>query len=179
MTTFRAEVLFVGSNAPTLAAKCYIQYFPDGDRSRQISCSSSSTFVIINNHDTTCNQSPTSTPPSTPIPNLNTTEPVGTGIEPPPVSSAVVRLPAPAFGSLVGILCSIVAIETTLLIIILIVYFFVKYKRFGGANSDNVVVIRHRQVRDAEADNNVAGRPAAGEPNNGIVQRASLPHMVD
>jgi hypothetical protein len=60
--------------------------------------------------------------------------------------------------------------------LIILVYFFVKHKKLRKVSNDGVVVIHHRHVRDAETDNNAAGRPAA--PNNGIVQRASLPHST-
>lgn len=160
MTTFKAQV-YVGSNAPTLLAKCYMQYFPGGYASLQTNCSSSSTFAIINN-DTTCTQQPpstepptvtSSTPPPSPTPSPTpTTTPITTPVtdiystQPPTIMSDTIS--APAFGSIVGVLCAIVAIETLLLMII----FFVKCKKFRGGN-DNVV---HVRPYHAETHKNVA-----------------------
>ena len=139
VTMFEAQV-FVGLYAPTIVAKCYMKYFPDGDANRQTSCSSSSTFAIVSSDTTmSCTEQPTSTelPPPTPI----TTEPVTStnSTQPPTILSDEITLSAPAFGSMVGILCAIVAIETLLLIIF--VFFFLKYKKYRG-NLNKVTTIQ-------------------------------------
>ena len=129
MTTFEAQV-FVGSDAPTIVAKCGVYYFPSDKL-----CLSSSTFAIVNNN-TACTQPP---------PTTTMTEPDIVTVTGRPLISA------PALGSIVGILCSIVAIETLLLIII----FFVKSKKFQGRN------VIHVRTCDAETHNNVAACPTS------------------
>ena len=167
----------VSSVTQILIAKCGVDYIPNGNAHNRTTCYSSSTLAIINTpNDTTCSQSTSAPIPSMTEPVPTMTKPVPTTTEPeptmtetvsfsissvsttcigpqteqtlvPPTSTDVQIFSLSEFGSTAGVLCSIVAIETILLI--LFAYLFIKHKK---SNNDEVVVIHHSRVCDAESD---------------------------
>lgn len=199
----QVHVSCVSSVTQIFIATCAAQYTPNGNE-----CYSSSTFAIVNTPNDTCSVQPTSsltsmtkttvqssTPTSTMTVTVDATTKLAststsansavaclptllpaTSSNRPEVSNDKAQISPVEFGSAFAVLCLIMAIETILLIIF--AYLFMKHKKSHGANSDEVIVIRHNHARDAETDNNTV--PRLGAPNNGrLVQRINLPHMID
>ena len=164
----------VSSDTPTLIAKCAVEYFPNGrDNRRNANCSSSSstTFAIIPNYtiptptSVVCSSSTATTyytswgtstwPTSTPT--LPTVEPPSTS---PTVGlSNTLRFTSREFGLTVGILSSIVTIETVLLIIF--VYLLMKCNKYRESSSNEVF---HNHTVSHDAENDTPAGPCA--PNN-------------
>lgn len=138
VTTFEAQVS-ISSVTPRLLAKCVIEYFPNGQASDKINCSSSSTFAIIPNEILSC---PTITSTSESTPSTSKDEET---ISTPEVellqSNGTENYISPVvFGPIVGILGTLLVIETAILMTLLIVCFFNGCKKLKSqAVSDPVM----------------------------------------
>ena len=170
----------VNSVTPILIPKCAVEYFtiPNNGFSK-ITCFSSSTFVIIPTLPSTATPIPLTTtqpttPPTTTTPPISPTT-VNSTTEPeikPLVSSR-------EFGSIVGVLCSIVVIETTL-ILIFIIYQFVRYKKSRWLSNDSEVVPKaHNHARDAEITSNTIIAGPGVSNNDRAMQTFNLPNSAD
>ena len=171
MTIYKTQIIFlsVDLDTPTLIIKCAVDYFPNGmDSATRTNCSSSSTFAIIPN--STCIITPTPT---------STCNPISTTDHEPTTMNETISLSSspiitPEAGSIVGVLCSIVMIETTL-IIIFIIYQFVKHKKSQGTNNK---VVPMTPSPASDTDSEIYTNTIISEsPNNR--QKISLPNSPD